>query len=187
MKFHRISVAILNDVIWSKRIRTWMNDKQKKSKPVFLFVFVTDNPDNRYDYDTLSSLQWSHNEHDGISNHWCLDCLLNRLFRHRSKKNIKALRRWPLLGEFTGWGNSPATSEFTHEGPVMWKMFSFDDVITLQWRYNDHDGVSNHQPHGCFCSIVYSGADQRKHQSSASLALVRGIHQDRWIPRSKGQ
>ena len=25
-------------------------------------------------------------------------------------------------------------------------------------------------------SIVYSGADQRKHQSSASLALVRGIH-----------
>ena len=27
-------------------------------------------------------------------------------------------------------------------------------------------------------SIVYSGADQRKHQSSASLAFVRGIH--RW-------
>ena len=26
-------------------------------------------------------------------------------------------------------------------------------------------------------STVYSGADQRKHQSSASLALVRGIHQ----------
>ena len=31
-------------------------------------------------------------------------------------------------------------------------------------------------------SIVYSGVDQRKHQSSASLALVRGIHRDRWIP-----
>ena len=29
------------------------------------------------------------------------------------------------------------------------------------------------------CSIVYSGADQRKHQSSASLAFVRGIHRDR--------
>ena len=25
-------------------------------------------------------------------------------------------------------------------------------------------------------SVVYSGADQRKHQSSASLAFVRGIH-----------
>ena len=28
------------------------------------------------------------------------------------------------------------------------------------------------------CSVVYSGADQRKHQSSASLAFVRGVH--RW-------
>ena len=36
-------------------------------------------------------------------------------------------------------------------------------------------------------SIVYSDADQRKHQSSASLAFVRGIHRDRWIPRTKGQ
>ena len=29
------------------------------------------------------------------------------------------------------------------------------------------------------CSIVYSDADQRKHQSSASLAFVRGNH---WEP-----
>ena len=36
-------------------------------------------------------------------------------------------------------------------------------------------------------SIVYSDADQRKHQSSASLAFVWGIHRDRWIPRTKGQ
>ena len=36
-------------------------------------------------------------------------------------------------------------------------------------------------------SIVYSDADQRKYQSSASLAFVWGIHRDRWIPRTKGQ
>ena len=36
-------------------------------------------------------------------------------------------------------------------------------------------------------STVYSDADHRKHQSSASLAFVRGIHRDRWIPRTKGQ
>ena len=36
-------------------------------------------------------------------------------------------------------------------------------------------------------STVYSDADQRKHQSSASLAFVRRIHRDRWIPRTKGQ
>ena len=33
-------------------------------------------------------------------------------------------------------------------------------------------------------SIVYSGTDQRKHQSSASLAFVLGIHRG---PRTKGQ
>ena len=36
-------------------------------------------------------------------------------------------------------------------------------------------------------STVYSDAIQRKHQSSASLAIVWGIHRDRWIPRTKGQ
>ena len=36
-------------------------------------------------------------------------------------------------------------------------------------------------------STVYSDADQRKHQSFTSLALVWGIHRDRWIPRTKGQ
>ena len=33
-------------------------------------------------------------------------------------------------------------------------------------------------------STVYSGADQRKHQSSASLAFVREIHR---IPRTNDQ
>ena len=36
-------------------------------------------------------------------------------------------------------------------------------------------------------STVYLDADQRKHQSSASLAFLWGIHRDRWIPRTKGQ
>ena len=36
-------------------------------------------------------------------------------------------------------------------------------------------------------STVYWDADQRKHQSSASVAFVWGIHRDRWIPRTKGQ
>ena len=36
------------------------------------------------------SLQWRHNEHDGVSNHRLLDSLLNRMFRSRSDKNIKA-------------------------------------------------------------------------------------------------
>ena len=34
-------------------------------------------------------------------------------------------------------------------------------------------------------SIDHSGADQRKYQSSASVAFVWGIHQDRWIPAQR--
>ena len=36
-------------------------------------------------------------------------------------------------------------------------------------------------------TVVYLDADQRKHQSSTSLAFVREIHRDRWIPRTNGQ
>ena len=46
----------------------------------------------------------------------------------------------------------------------------------LRWRHNGRDVVSNHQPHNCLFN--HSGADHIKHQSSALLAFVRGIH--RW-------
>ena len=36
-----------------------------------------------------SELQWRHNGQDGVSNHQPLHCLLNRLFRRRSKKTSK--------------------------------------------------------------------------------------------------
>ena len=52
------------------------------------------------------SLQWRHNGHDGVSNHQPHGCLLNRLFRRRSKKTSKL--------HVTGLcvGNSPGTGEF---------------------------------------------------------------------------
>ena len=52
------------------------------------------------------SLQWRHNEHDSGSNHQPHDCLLNRLFRRRSKKTSK-LRVTGLCA-----GISPVTGEF---------------------------------------------------------------------------
>ena len=68
-------------------------------------------------------LQWCHNEHNGVSKHRRLNCLLNRLFRRRSKKSSKF--RVTGLCE----GNPPVNSP--HEGPVTWEMFPFDDVIML--------------------------------------------------------
>ena len=66
-------------------------------------------------------LQWRHNGRDSVSNHQPHDCLLNRLFRRRSKKTSK------LLVTGLGVGNSPGTSP--HKWPVTRKMFPFDDVI----------------------------------------------------------
>ena len=72
---------------------------------------------------------------DGVSNHRCLDCLLNRLFMRKSKKisklcvtgHVRGIHRWPV--------NSP------HKGPVTRKMFSFDDLI-LEWIHGCHYDVA---------------------------------------------
>ena len=62
-------------------------------------------------------LQWRHNERDGVSNHRRLDCLLNRLFRWRSKKTSK-LRATGLCE-----GNSLVTGEFPAKGQLRGKCF----------------------------------------------------------------
>ena len=69
-------------------------------------------------------LQWRHNERDGVSNQQPHDCLLNRLFRRRSKKTSK-LRVTGLCE-----GNSPVTCEFPAQRASNAKMFPLDDVIT---------------------------------------------------------
>ena len=53
-------------------------------------------------------------------------------------------------------------------------------VIALQWHHNERNGVSNHRRLDGMLNRL-SGADQRKYQSSASLAFVRGIH---WWPEN---
>ena len=81
----------------------------------------------------ISALQWRHNERDGISNHRRIDCLLNRLFRRRSKKTSK-LRVTDLCVGIHRWRvNSP------HKWSVTLKMFLFDDVI--MWPKFDNIGL----------------------------------------------
>ena len=41
---------------------------------------------------------------------------------------------------------------------------------TLHWRYNDHDGVSNHQPHGCLLNRLF-----RRRPKKTSKLLVTGL------------
>ena len=69
---------------------------------------------------STTSLRWRHNEHDGVSNHQPHDCLFNRLFKAEIKENIKALRLWPLWGEFTGDRWIPAQRASNAENVSIW-------------------------------------------------------------------
>ena len=71
-------------------------------------------------------------------------------------------------------------------GVILLNRELYPHISSLQWRHNERDGVSNHQPSDCLLNPLYSG-DQRKHQSSALLAFARGIHRGPVIPRTKGQ
>ena len=53
------------------------------------------------------SLRWRHNDHDGVSNHQPHGCLLNRLFRRRSKKTSNPRVTGLCVGNSPGPVNSP--------------------------------------------------------------------------------
>ena len=70
------------------------------------------------------SLRWRHNDHAGVSNHQPPGCLLNRLFRRKSKKTSK-LRVTGLCA-----GNSPGTGEFSAQ------MASYAENVSIWWRHH---------------------------------------------------
>ena len=58
-----------------------------------------------------------------------------------------------------------------------WRYIYKCSTWPLQWRHNELDGVSYHQPCDCLPNRLFR-CRSKKHQSSASLVFVWGIH--RW-------
>ena len=71
------------------------------------------------------TLQWRHNECNSVSNHQPHECLLNCLFRHRSKKTSKLC--------ITGLcvGNSPLNGEFPAQKG------SNAENVSIWWSHHD--------------------------------------------------
>ena len=99
-----------------------------------------------------------------------------RLIHKRGKRHQDLALIWPMPLKYENlsfllnrWVNRLAMMQNHYIDVIMTTMASQITSITFVY------------------STVYSDADQRKHQSSASLAFVWGIHRDRWIPRTKGQ
>ena len=74
--------------------------------------------------DQPQSLPWRHSGRDSVSNHQPHDCLLNGLFRRRSKKSWK-----PRVTGLCA-GNSPGTGEFSAQ------MASNAENVSIWWRHH---------------------------------------------------
>ena len=93
----------------------------------------------------VGSLQWGYNGCDGVSNPQCLDCLLNRLFWHRSKKTSK-LRVTGLCD-----GNSRVTGEFPSQRA------SNAETVSIRWRHHDIDVLEMQWQH--LLNLVIAGLE----------------------------
>ena len=80
-----------------------------------------------------NTLRWRHNGCDSVSNHQPHECLLNCLFRRRSKKTSKP--------RVTGLcvGNSPGTGEFPAQ------MASNAENVSIWWRHHERRNSGNHK------------------------------------------
>ena len=76
-------------------------------------------------YRAVPILEWRHNGHVGVSNHQLHGCLLNRLFRGRSKKT------WKLRVTGLCEGNSPVTGEFPAQRA------SNAENVSIWWRHHE--------------------------------------------------
>ena len=81
-----------------------------------------------------SALQWRHDERDGVSNNQPYHCLLERLFRCRSKKTSE-LRVTGLCA-----GNLPVTGEFPTQ------MASNAENVSMWWRHHDPNADQGQKP-----------------------------------------
>ena len=80
---------------------------------------------SKVQWQSIITLRWRDNDHAGVSNSQPHGCLLNRLFRRKSKKTSK-LRVTGLCA-----GNSPGTGEFPAQ------MASYAENVSIWWRHHD--------------------------------------------------
>ena len=99
-QFYKRYPAINHFFVWKSLPSNLPVDIELDHIPPGLFSSVV-NPVTPL-FNTLTKLQWRHNEHDGVSNHQPHDCLFNRLLKAHPKEDIKAPRHWTLWGELTG-------------------------------------------------------------------------------------
>ena len=160
---------------------------------------------------SMQPLRWRHNGCDSISNHQPHDCLLNRLFRRRSKKTPKLRVTGLCVGNSPGTGELPAqrasnaekcshlmtSSCLQHSFHVPWLDFTWShkyctyrivDVYSLSPgdHYNDVImGVMASQTTSL--KIVYTTVYWRNIKALRHWPLWGEFTGEQGIPHTKGQ
>ena len=114
----------------------------------------------------LGLLHWRHNGRDSVSNHQPHDCLLNRLFRRRSK-NTSQLR---VTGHCVG--NSPVTGEFPAQ------MASNVGNVSIWWR---HHAILPSGKRKCVIPAISTETEKSSYWRPSSHWLHRRLSE--WQPR----
>ena len=71
--------------------------------------------------------------------------------------NVFSIGMAPSRRQYIAWSNGAGTVT-TSWGPI----YIPDWSLALQWRHNEHDSVSNHQPHDCLLNGLFGRRSKKK-------------------------
>ena len=124
--------------------RIWLGNPDPRTGALFYIYFsrnILTPAADWYVNSQFTTLQWRHNEHDGVSDRRHLHCLLKCWFRHRKHQSSAS------LAFVRGIHRSPVNSP--HKRPVTRKMFPIDDVIM--------NSINHAWAHDVYLSLLSSG------------------------------
>ena len=119
----------------------WTIISESKLNKIHDAIHVTNRENGTYPW--LCTLQWRNYWRDGVSNYQPHNCLLNRLFRRRSKQTSK-LRVTGLCE-----GNSPVTGEFPAQRA------SYAENVSIWWRHHDKQSYIFTRNTSTICNALY--------------------------------
>ena len=105
-------------------------------------------------------LRWRHNDHAGVSNHQPHGCLLNRLFRRKSKNTSKLRVTGLCAGNSTGTGEFPA------------QMASYAENVSIWRRHHGIQYVSISRPILDKINPILQTIKRQRHQSWMEISWL---------------
>ena len=108
--------------------------------------------------------------------HWCAFINVTPHGSEQTPSSVNKMLNWIVYGSTNNVFQTLLKSYVTSLPSSNYQGHS----MTLHWRHDERDAVSNHQPHDCLPN-VYSGPDEKENIKAPRHWPLCG---DRWIPRT---